>query len=87
MSPNLIKSFPSQQCMYASLVKIHSLDQKIMNENETTQQPAWTQAGSAPIQIYSPLDWGWGHKHQFAYICKFGVCSHDIYTYKFAHGV
>ena len=28
-----------------------------------------------------------GHKHKFAYICKFEVCSHDKFTYMFAHGV
>ena len=30
---------------------------------------------------------GGGHKHKFAYICKFEVCSHTIFTNKFAHGV
>ena len=43
---------PSQQCIYASLVKIRLSVQKITHGNEATQAP--TQTGSAPKTICPP---------------------------------
>ena len=49
-SPKFNQLFsPSKQCIYASLVKIHPLVQKIMSRKDATQTS--TQTGSAPKPI------------------------------------
>ena len=57
-------------------------------DNAETKTDAGTDADGIHTKTnMSPLDKGWGNRHKFAYICKSEVCSHDIFTYKFAHGV
>ena len=45
-----------------------------------------TDANGIRIKTNMP-PFGVGHKNKFAYIFKSEVCSHDIFTFKFAHGV
>ena len=76
---------PSQNKKYACLVKIHLLFQKITNRNKAAQMPAGTPKGSASKSLCPPWVGAGGHKDNFAYICKAGDCSHDIFTYVYAH--
>ena len=50
---------PSQQCIYASLLKIHVLVQKIMSGKESMQTWARTQTGPTPKSTCLPLCWGY----------------------------
>ena len=65
MSPKSNQLFPSsQQCIYASLVKIHQLVQKIMQGNESGHRQDPHQKQYIPLslsRIYHPTLWVRGY--------------------------
>ena len=64
----------------------------ITGSEDNALKQSYTDAGTDADGIHTKINmppWigGGRQRHKFAYICKSEVCSHDIFKYKFAHGV